>query len=77
MFLQVVTAVEQFPAHITTERLANFMLPHVTQTVILPNELATTVIARVWPNIAMGMHVRSVIVTTKECALAQGTFEGL
>jgi len=52
--------VEQLTANVTTKRLANLMLPDMTQTVILAYELAATVITSVRSHVAMRVHVRGI-----------------
>jgi hypothetical protein len=68
--------VEKLTANVTTERLPDLMLPDMTETAILAYELAAAVIASVGRHVAMRVHVRSIVVTTEERALAQVTLKG-
>lgn len=48
------------------------MFTDVSLTVIFPNELTATVVARVGPYAFMGVHMRYVFCLADESALAQG-----
>jgi hypothetical protein len=50
---EVVTAVERFVANSTTVRLVSLVLLHMTDTIVLTNELSAAVVARVRSDISM------------------------
>lgn len=79
MLGQVVAAVEGLAAvgHVAHEFLLILMLLDVTLAVVLADELAAAVVARVRPHRLVGVHVRHIVGLPDEGSLAEGALERL